>query len=86
MIFCFLHIQVCLFCSHNTCFFQNLMTPTVQNPNLIEFPEDDLYQEWNETEWIGVGKKYPLMAVRALAAARKKGRGGMAGADGMGGE
>jgi hypothetical protein len=27
-----------------------------------------------------------LMAVRALAAARKKGRGGMAGVDGMGGE
>jgi hypothetical protein len=36
------------------------MTPTFKKPILIEFPEDDLYQEWNETEWIGVGKIYPL--------------------------
>ena len=33
---------------------------TTQNPILIDIPDDPPHQEWNEREWIGVGKKYPV--------------------------
>ena len=37
------------------------MTLTTQSSILIEFSDDDsdLYQEWSEKDWIGVGKKNP---------------------------
>ena len=38
------------------------MVPTTQNSDTIEISDDesDLYQEWDETKWIGVGKRYPV--------------------------
>jgi hypothetical protein len=33
---------------------------TIQNPILVDIPDDPLHQEWNEREWIGTGKKYPV--------------------------
>ena len=33
---------------------------STQNPILVDSPDDPLHQEWNEREWIGVGKKYPV--------------------------
>ena len=38
------------------------MEPTTQNSDIIELSDDesDLYQEWDETKWIGVGKRYPV--------------------------
>src|ERR1700676_3480210 len=33
---------------------------TTQNPILVDIPDDLPHQEWNEREWIGVGKKYPV--------------------------
>ena len=33
---------------------------TTQNPITINTPDNPLHQEWNEREWIGVGKKYPV--------------------------
>ena len=32
---------------------------TTQNP-ILDIPDDPPHQEWNEREWIGVGKKYPV--------------------------
>ena len=33
---------------------------TTQNPIIIDTPDNPLHQKWNEREWIGVGKKYPV--------------------------
>ena len=33
---------------------------STQNPILVDSPDDPLHQEWNEREWISVGKKYPV--------------------------
>ena len=71
------------------------MIRTAQTRILIDISDsEDDNQEWDEKYWIGNGKKFPdsgevpalLNAVRALVAARKKGRSGKADADGMGGE
>ena len=63
----------------------NLMI--TQNPTLVDTPYDPLHKEWNEREWIrtltGEIFKDILRAVKAIVAARKKGRGGVGGADGM---
>ena len=77
------------------------MAQTTQNSDTIEISDDesDLYQEWDEKKWIGVGKTYPVsgevpafiegarskvLAVKTIVAARKKGRSGRA--EGMGEE
>ena len=38
------------------------MMTTLQNPIHIEISDDesDLNQEWDEKQWIGVGKNYPV--------------------------
>ena len=33
---------------------------TTQNPIIIDTPDNPLHQKWNEREWIGVGKEYPV--------------------------
>ena len=42
--------------------FTNLMAQTTQNSDTIEISDDEpnLYQEWDEKKWIGIGKTYPV--------------------------
>jgi hypothetical protein len=34
---------------------------TSQNPIILDTPDNPPHQEWVAKEWIGVGKKYPIL-------------------------